>query len=78
MVKVSNKKKEECAISALNILVDSLIKDFGYNASFWLSHIYSSVFIQNLKDVETGYWGEGVAFHKSKFLKEMAIKGIKF
>lgn len=78
MVSISNKQKEECIINALNILVDSLVKDYGHNETFWLFHIYSSVFIQNLKDVETGYWGEGVAFHKSKLLKELKSKGITY
>lgn len=78
MVGVSKKEKEECILSALNILVDSLMKDYGHNESFWLSHIYSSVFIQNLKDIDTGYWGEGVAFHKSKLLKELKSRGIAY
>lgn len=41
-------------------------------------YIYSSNFIQNLKNVEAGYWGEGVAFHKSKLLNELISKGIQF
>jgi len=78
MVSVSKREKEECAVSALNILIDSLIKEYGHNEEFWLSHIYSSIFIRNLKNVETGYWGEGVAFHKGKLLKELISKGVKF
>ena len=42
---VSIREKEECAKSALNILVDALVKEHGYNETFWLSHIYSSIFI---------------------------------
>ena len=75
---VSIREKEECAKSALNILVDALVKEHCYNETFWLSHIYSSIFIQNLKNMETGYWGEGVAFHKSKLLNELISKGIQF
>lgn len=76
MKSISLREKEDCAISALNILVDSLVKDYGHDETFWLSHIYSTVFIQNLKDVNTGYWGEGVAFHKSNLLKELNSKGV--
>lgn len=74
---ISKQSKEECALSALNILVSNLIKEYGHNESFWLNHIYSSEFIKDLRNIDTGYWGEGVAFHKCKLLKELKSKGIR-
>lgn len=73
---VSIREKEDCAISALNILVAALVKEYGYTPTFWLNYIYSSSFIKDLMNMETGYWGEGVAFHKYQLLTELKNKGV--
>ena len=49
---VSIREKEDCAISALNILVAALVKEYGYTPTFWLNYIYSSYFIKDLMNME--------------------------
>ena len=76
MMVVTDREKEEFALSALNMLVSDLIINYGHSEEFWLNTIYSSAFIIDLKNVDTGYWGEGMAFHKHKLLMELKAKGI--
>ena len=71
MGKVSNKNKEKCAWYALGILLDRLVSEYGRDKVYWLQRISTSVFIINLFDVETGFWGEGVAFHMYQLKKEL-------
>jgi len=75
---VSIRQKEDTALSALNILIAALMKEYGHNASFWLNIIYRTDFFLNLRDVNTGYWGEGVAFHRHQLLQELTAKGIPY
>ena len=76
MGKVSKKSKEKCAWGALELLVDNLIEEYGFDKIYWLKKIADSDFLINLFNVETGFWGEGVAFHTYKFMGEMHLKGL--
>lgn len=76
MGKVSKENKEKCAWSALGILVDNLVDEYGFDKIYWLKKISDSDFIKDLFNFETGFWGEGVAFHTYKFMCEMHSKGL--
>lgn len=76
MGKVSKENKEKCAWSALGILVDNLVDEYGFDKIYWIKKISDSDFIKDLFNLETGFWGEGVAFHTYKFMGEMHLKGL--
>ena len=76
MGKVSKENKEKCVWSALGILVDNLVDEYGFDKIYWIKKISDSDFIKDLFNLETGFWGEGVAFHTYKFMGEMHLKGL--
>ena len=76
MGKVSKENKEKCAWGAIQLLVENLIEEYGFDKIYWLKKLSDSDFIKDLFNLETGFWGEGVAFHTCKFMGEMHLKGL--
>ena len=72
----SKKNKEKCAWGVLQLLVDNLVEEYGFDKRYWLKKLSDSDFLINLFNVETGFWGEGVVFHRCKFMGEMHMKGL--
>ncbi len=76
MGKVSKKSKEKCVWGALELLVENLIEEYGFDKIYWLKKLSDSDFIKDLFNLETGFWGESVGFHTKKFMGEMHLKGL--